>query len=424
MLRVAVVVCAWCAFAEEGPLLPRARPEGGAATWQKDVDKALARSGPLDAASVRKFYEDGYVVVPGLLDEATVAEAVGDVDEKQNEFAAEMVDSGLLAGPAADWRTAPWDERLDWVAGELPDAHVLFAKNGWLSPGLQRVALDQRLLDVAAQLGVPGEASAGSAGNGAVGLHPYWNLRGAPGRKKAASAVPWSQDASYYEPRVWGSLVLAAWVPLDESAGSLEFVAGSHAAGRTLRHTCCAADTWRTETTLATCSAELGMDCAAAATAAPARKGDVVFYGPTVVYRTAPNRDEKMRWSLDVRFHEVAGADAPAPGRKKGAHQDWFYGVKDSIVVRTSGGRNVTRGDSEMVDWAAVDRSERQEAFLNTKRRGGRTSENGLYDLDPVITGPWMSTWTLAHRNRHVDRYLRAQPKSVREAAFGEGAEL
>ena len=93
MLRVAVVVCAWCAFAEEGPLLPRARPEGGAATWQKDVDKALARSGPLDAASVRKFYEDGYVVVPGLLDEATVAEAVGDVDEKQNEFAAEMVDS-------------------------------------------------------------------------------------------------------------------------------------------------------------------------------------------------------------------------------------------------------------------------------------------------------------------------------------------
>lgn len=387
--------------------------DAAAATWQHGLDEALARPGPLSAAQVKAFFTDGFVVVEGLLDDETVKGLVGDVDDTQSEFAAELVDSGLLAGPADDWETAPWDERLSWIEGELPDGPVLFHKSGWLSPAFQALATDDRLVDVVRQLGVP------AAPGGALGLHPFWNVQGKT-KNQPSSAIPWHQDASYLEPRVRDRPMVGAWLPLTDATaanGCLAFVKGSHVSGKTVPHTCCSRETWFTETSLDACSAALDMDCAENVDLAPVAAGGAVFFGPTVLQTHVPNTSPKTRWAVDLRFHEAAGDRAP-PAGKSGRPEDWFFGVKDSLVIRAGPGRNVTALDDDLVAWAAVDRNAMAEKVLDTKKRGGRVSPKDLYSLDPVVTGPWMHSWTLTHRNRHVDRYLRAQPRKVRDAVF------
>ena len=48
-------------------------------------------------------------------------------------------------------------------------------------------------------------------------------------------------------------------------------------------------------------------------------------------------------------------------------------------------------------EWARVDRNalQRQEA-----------STDAADPFDTTIHGPWMSTWPITHRNRHVDAHL------------------
>ena len=201
------------------------------------------------------------------------------------------------------------------------------------------------------------------------------------------------------------------------ATGCLAFVKGSHASGKTVPHTCCSRETWFPETDLAACAAALDLDCAERVELAPVAAGGAVFFGPTVLQTSVPNTSPKARWAVDLRFHEAAGANAPPTGKSK-RPEDWFFGVKDSFVLRAGPARNVTADDAALVTWAAVDRARNAELKLDTRKRGGRASPKDLYDLDPVVTGPWMDSWTLTHRNRHVDRYLRAQPRKIRDAVF------
>ena len=72
----------------------------------------------------------------------------------------------------------------------------------------------------------------------------------------------------------------------------------------------------------------------------------------------------------------------------------------------------MTAGSPALEAWADIDRSEVQEAGLNTKA--------AEIDLDPIVTGPWMDVWNTTHRNRHVDRYVESPPS---HAAVGPALE-
>ena len=241
--------------------------------------------------------------------------------------------------------------------------------------------------------------------DGKLAIHPAWNLRGKM-PSHGETEVPWHQDNSYWEPRLWSQQIFTAWVPLVDATpanGCMEYVRGSHRSGQTVTHTCCLGNTWYTETSLDDVAAQLGLpDAADRATLVPARAGDVIFFGPTMVHRSIKNSGSTIRWSADLRWHQVGGEDAPPPSDgAEGSELDFFYGLKNSLIVREPG-VTVTAGSPALEAWADIDRSEVQEAGLNTKA--------AEIDLDPIVTGPWMDVWNITHRNRHVDRYVESLP--------------
>jgi phytanoyl-CoA hydroxylase len=78
-----------------------------------------------------------------------------------------------------------WTSRLLRMRQEFPDAPVILIKGGVLPPSLQAIFADDRILDVAAQLGVGPD----------VALNAAWNLRGKmPAHEE--TVVPWHQDNS------------------------------------------------------------------------------------------------------------------------------------------------------------------------------------------------------------------------------------
>lgn len=255
--------------------------------------------------------------------------------------------------------------------------------------------------------------------DGKLAIHPAWNLRGKmPSHDE--TEVPWHQDNSYWEPRLWSQQIFTAWVPLVDATpanGCMEYVRGSHLSGQTVTHTCCLGNTWYTETSLAEVAAQLGLpDAADRAVLVPARAGDMIFFGPTMVHRSIKNSGSTIRWSADLRWHQVGGPGAPPPPERAGGDElDFFYGLKNSLVIAEPG-VTVAPGSPAMDAWASIDRSEVQEAGLNTKA--------AAIDLDPIVTGPWMDIWNITHRNRHVDRYVASLPAAVRAAVDGARTDL
>ena len=383
------------------------------ATWQESLDAALARTGPLSADDVERYFVDGFLKVEGVLDGAMLAELRGDVDAKQTEFARSLLAEGRLNGTIDAWAAIPWDEKLLRMQDAYPDASVLFAKNGKLTPAFQRLFTHDGVVAIARQLGVPADA------DGKLAIHPAWNLRGKmPSHDE--TEVPWHQDNSYWEPRLWSQQIFTAWVPLVDATpanGCMEYIRGSHLSGQTVTHTCCLGNTWYTETSLDDVAAQLGLpDAADRAVLVPARAGDMIFFGPTMVHRSIKNSGSTIRWSADLRWHQVGGPGAPPPPERAGGDElDFFYGLKNSLVIAEPGA-TVAPGSPAMDAWASIDRSEVQEAGLNTKA--------AAIDLDPIVTGPWMDIWNITRRNRHVDRYVASLPAAVRAAVDGARTDL
>lgn len=101
------------------------------ATWQESLDAALARTGPLSAGDVERYFVDGFLKVEGVLDGAMLAELRGDVDAKQTEFARSLLAEGKLNGTVDAWAAIPWDEKLLRMQDAYPDASVLFTASVW-----------------------------------------------------------------------------------------------------------------------------------------------------------------------------------------------------------------------------------------------------------------------------------------------------
>ena len=119
---------------------------------------------------------------------------------------------------------------------------------------------------------------------------------------------------------------------------------------------------------------------------------------------------DQIRWSTDYRLH--SGRSAVRQAGK--TELDWFYGLKDSLLLRDG-----TGGASGFVpdwsSWATVERTSVQD------KDSGRQKKTSF---DPVIVGPWMDLWNLEKgaaaaggRNPHIDRYMET------EAAQRKGGE-
>ena len=135
-----------------------------------------------------------------------------------------------------------------------------------------------------------------------------------------------------------------------------------------------------------------------------ARLCSILIFPGITPHRSLNSTSNRIRWSFDFRLHNKS---AVRPGKTA---DDWFYGLKDSLVIRDPSKKNFV---PDWGSWANIDRTEVQDQKLG----GEKLQEN----FDPVITGPWMDLWDIEEDvrlnkegsgprpNQHTERYLKTE---------------
>lgn len=137
----------------------------------------------------------------------------------------------------------------------------------------------------------------------------------------------------------------------------------------------------------------------------------VLLAGGTLPHRSLNSTSSNIRWSSDFRLHGRSPA-IPSPA---GRDLDWFYGLKDALLLRDGGDPSFAPSDQQWKEWANVDRSAVQESELDVLSK----------DFDPVVVGPWLDLWDIESQeitlpdgsisivpNPHTDRYLASAAAS------------
>jgi hypothetical protein len=177
--------------------------------------------------------------------------------------------------------------------------------------------------------------------------------------------VPWHQDNSYWEPRIWDEEVLTVWVSFVDATvenGCMQVIKGAHKKGETANHTIgTTTSTWYTETTEERIAAELldkapnqlvdGVDIVTV----EAKAGSVLIFPGTTPHRSLNSVSNNIRWSCDFRLHRKTAARAGKTGL------DWFYGLKESLLLRADPAVDPDF-EADYSEWATQDRTELQDA--------------------------------------------------------------
>jgi hypothetical protein len=283
---------------------------------------------------------------------------------------------------------------------DYPDAPIMLTKGGVLPANFQQIFADDSMLDVAAQLGIgPG-----------IAVNAAWNLR-AKMKQHEETTVPWHQDNSYWEPRIWDEHVMTVWVSLVDATrenGCMQFVRGAHKSGRTARHTIgTTTRTWYTEVSEAHMKEDLTENKPLDIYTAEVKAGTAIIFPGITPHRSLNSKSNRIRWSTDFRLHPIRATRA---GK---TDLDWFYGLKDSLVLRPGTSNSVDGTDVPYVpdwgNWANIDRTEVQDQAAAGDAGAARLKAA----FDPTIVGPWMDLWNITkhcdgEKNRHVDRYLES----------------
>jgi len=356
----------------------------------------MAAKGPLTKAQLESFFRDGYLFIEEFYAKDDLEMCKEDVTGMIDKLAKRLYKAGKIKDLYDD---LDWTQRLLKMRADFSDAPIVLIKGGILPVSMQKMFSEQRILDIAEQLGIGPEIS----------LNPAWNLRGKmPAHEE--TVVPWHQDNSYWEPRVWDEKVLTVWCALVDAFpenGCMQMVKGGHISGKTADHTIgSTTSTWYTELTEETVAKQL-FDKENLAdddkVTIPAKAGSILIFPGITPHRSLNSSSDKIRWSFDFRIHNKS---AKRPGKTP---DDWFYGLKDSLVIRDPSDPNFT---PDWNSWATIDRTDVQDAVIG----GEKLQET----FDPVITGPWMDLWDIeadvrknkegtgSRPNMHTARYLES----------------
>ena len=365
-------------------LLKRPPHKIPAATWHQTSRADVV--GPLTAKQVRAYTEDGFLILPHFFEDF-LPSLQSDVEGLIDGLADELYATGRVRSTYAN---ESWTKRLLKLTKDYPDAPMVLIKGGILPRNFQRLFQDARMLDVANQLGV----------GPSVAVSAAWNLR-AKMKKHEETTVPWHQDNSYWEPRIWDEHVLTVWVALVDANvdnGCMQFIRGGHKSGKTARHTIGSTTrTWYTETSVEDLTKDLfgeGDNASDHIFTAQVPAGTAILFPGTTPHRSLNSVTDDIRWSTDYRLHR--GVSASRPGKTP---LDWFYGLKDSLLLRDGSADN-----DHVPDWSTWAKQERT-----------KLQDHGLGadapPFDPVIVGPWMDLWDIVEHedglgNPHVDRYM------------------
>ena len=238
---------------------------------------------PLTSEQMHQWENDGYLLLKNVIPEPLI-------DGVRHRFACvvqDIIQQLKEQETVEDEGTElPFETRLLKVAGK----HANRFGRSWRGQIATSEIFDLHyagpLVDVIGQL----------TGTDVIG-HPVFNARPKlPGQQ--LTVVPWHQDSGYFGKVSEESLIPTAWIPLvpvDETNGCLQVVAGSHKLGVVNHHTeeregkfLEVLDELVDDDRIVTCPMEMG---------------DALVFHNLTLHRSLPHTTSQIiRWAIDIRY--------------------------------------------------------------------------------------------------------------------------
>lgn len=282
-------------------------------------------SGSLTEEQVRFYNEEGYLLLPDLLNEDDLAAVQAEMNGKVEKIAQDLLANGLISDTRPH---SPFQYRLAELFAGLTDADFLKYGRSWRDrlPGYFDLLSNPKILDAVESLIGP-----------EIFTNPVYNTRPkVPG--VAAGAVPWHQDRSYW-PDANANPVITVWVALvdaNEINGCLHVIPGTHKTKLLTHHRENYSGTGYTEINEEYIKTQR-------AVMLPVPAGGALLFNDRCVHMSTPNRSDHVRWSVDLRYQPTDQDPMPQHGvgflarshihPERVAHMsDWLAGRTEHIA--------------------------------------------------------------------------------------------
>jgi phytanoyl-CoA hydroxylase len=243
--------------------------------------------GSLTPAQVEEYDEQGFLVIPDLLEEADQAPVREAMNQKVDFIASDLRADGLITDMHED---EPFRTRLARLFDDLgPDEFLKYGR-GWRDrlPGYHLLMSNPNLLDAVESLIGPELFS-----------NPVYNVRPKVPRI-AAGEVPWHQDKSYW-PDANSNPVITVWISFVDATlenGCLSVIPRTQKRKVYSYHAETYSGTGYTELDGEHLD-QLGTD---KAVALPVRAGTAILFNDRLVHCSTANNADHVRWSVDLRY--------------------------------------------------------------------------------------------------------------------------
>ena len=238
---------------------------------------------PLSPEQVAQWENDGYLLLKGVVPESAINGVRGSFARVVDGIIRELKKDGIIEDEGLE---LPFETRLAQVAGEHANRFGRSWRNEVATLEIFDLHYAPFLVDAIGQL----------TGTDVIG-HPVFNARPKlPGQQ--LTVVPWHQDSGYFGTVSETSLIPTAWIPLvpvDETNGCLQVVAGSHRLG-VVDHR-----TEEREGKFLEVMDELIED--SRIVTCPMEVGDALVFHNLTLHRSLPHTtSEIVRWAIDIRY--------------------------------------------------------------------------------------------------------------------------
>jgi hypothetical protein len=237
----------------------------------------------LNAAQIRSFHREGYLVVEDLFSNADLQPIVDQLNEEIDRRARQLLAAGELSHTYSD---EGFETRLASITRENEKIYWAIDSGRLSGPGIFSVLTHPKLLDVAESLVGP-EIIASSVYRLRIKMPGFWH-----------GNVPWHQDSGYFEPYCDRSLILTAWIPLvdsNEENGCLQVIPRAHTAG-VFKHI---------PNEVHNKYFQIEKLPPGEVLTVPVRKGGVLLMTNRTPHQSLANRSKGIRWSADLRFQSA-----------------------------------------------------------------------------------------------------------------------
>ncbi len=278
--------------------------------------------GSLTQEQLAFYNNEGYLVIPGLVDATDLAPAREAMEYKVEMIARELVRDGLIADPLPN---EPFETRLARLFEHLTDQDFLRYGRSWRDrlPGYYHLMANPKILDLVESLLGP-----------EIFANPVYNVRPKV-PKVAAGIVPWHQDKSYWT-GAKASPVITVWIPLVDATpenGCLHVLPRTHRRRVLGHHNETYSSTGYTEVDEKHVKPRLKEEIAL-----PIAAGGAIVFNDRFIHSSTANNSNQVRWSVDLRYQPIDQDPMPQHGVgflvRSRTHPDKVATLEDWIAER------------------------------------------------------------------------------------------